>query len=100
MGTIKKNTEMNRQLLILGILTIFFSCSATKEASKNSAQILRDNSTFLVTEISTDKTYGYSPKNPVEVGGAKNSEGPRNERRFLNALAGPNGEKISYYRAG
>ncbi|ULC59337.1 2-dehydro-3-deoxyphosphooctonate aldolase [Flaviramulus sp. BrNp1-15] len=41
-----------------------------------------------------------SPKNPVEVGGYKDSEGPRNERRFLNALAGPNGEKISYYRAG
>ncbi|APY09205.1 2-dehydro-3-deoxyphosphooctonate aldolase [Winogradskyella sp. J14-2] len=91
---------MNRQILTLGIFSIFLSCASTKEASKNTAQILRDNSTFLVTEISTDKTYGYSPKNPVEVGGAKNSEGPRNERRFLNALAGPNGEKISYYRAG
>jgi hypothetical protein len=32
------------------------------------------------------------------VGGI--SEGPKNERRFLNALAGPNGEKISYNRLG
>ena len=31
---------------------------------------------FLITEISTDKTYGLSPKNPVEAGGAKDSEGP------------------------
>lgn len=91
---------MNKQLSIFGLLLFLFSCSSTKQISKNTSQILRDNYTFLVTEISTDKTYGLSPKNPVEVGGAKNSEGPRNERRFLNALAGPNGEEITYYRAG
>ena len=51
-------------------------------------------------EISTDKTYGLSEKNPVQVGGVDTKEGPVNERRFLNALAGPNGEKVSYYRAG
>ncbi|AXT51023.1 2-dehydro-3-deoxyphosphooctonate aldolase [Aquimarina sp. BL5] len=91
---------MNKQLSILGMLLFFFSCSSTKQISKNSSQIQGNNNTFLITEISTDKTYGLSPKNPVEVGGAKNSQGPKNERRFLNALAGPNGEKISYYRAG
>jgi hypothetical protein len=32
------------------------------------------------------------------VGGG--SDGPKNERRFLNALCGPNGEKIEYYRIG
>ena len=90
---------MKKLILSFGILFFIFSCSSTKQISKNEPQILRDNNTFLITEISTDKTYGLSPKNPVEVGGAKNSEGPRNERRFLNALAGPNGEKISYYRA-
>lgn len=61
---------------------------------------LRDNGTFLITEISTDKTYGLSPKNPVEVGGVDKNVGPLNERRYLNALAGPNGETVSYYRAG
>jgi len=91
---------MKRQLTI--ICTIFFlvSCSSTKQASKNVKQTLKDSNAFLITEISNDKTYGLSPKNPIEVGGAKNSEGPRNERRYLNALAGPNGEVISYYRAG
>lgn len=91
---------MNKQILIFGILLFLLSCSSTKQTSKNKTQVLIDSETFLITEISSDKTYGLSPKNPVEVGGAKNSEGPRNERRFLNALAGPNGEKISYYRAG
>ena len=28
------------------------------------------------------------------------NEVPLSERRFLNALAGPNGEEISYFRAG
>tara|TARA_R110002073_G_scaffold128999_5_gene275223 strand:+ start:19489 stop:19929 length:441 start_codon:yes stop_codon:yes gene_type:complete len=91
---------MKKQILTLVILLSLWGCSSTKQISKNEPQILHDNNAFLITEISTDKTYGLSPKNPVEVGGAKNSEGPRNERRFLNALAGPNGEKISYIRAG
>lgn len=43
---------------------------------------------------------GSRIKNPVEVGGVENREGPLNERRYLNALAGPNGEKVTYYRAG
>ncbi|PNW27136.1 2-dehydro-3-deoxyphosphooctonate aldolase [Formosa algae] len=91
---------MNKHLLALGILVCFFSCSSTKEVSKNTPQILRNNNSFLITEVSTDKTYGLSPKNPVEVGGVKDSEGPLNERRFLNALAGPNGEEITYFRSG
>ena len=91
---------MKNKLAKLGILVFLFSCSSTKQISKNTQQILKDNNTFLITEISTDKTYGLSPKNPVEVGGAKDSEDPLNERRYLNSLTGPNGESISYYRAG
>ena len=88
------------------ILVLFISCSASKKTTAintagntNVETGLLDDQTFLLTEISTDQTYG-SKTNPVQVGGAKNSEGPKNERRFLNALAGPNGEKISYYRKG
>lgn len=61
---------------------------------------LVDTQTFLLTEISEDETYGYSATNPVKVGGVDQMEGPLNERRFINALAGPNGEKVSYYRLG
>ena len=89
-----------KQLTLLGIILLTISCSSTKSLNKNYKQTLLDDNTFLITEISTDKTYGLSEKNPVEVGGAKNSIGPKNEQRYLNALTGPNGEKISYYRAG
>jgi len=74
--------------------------SARDYGSPNLPQEFYNNQTFLIEEFSTDPTYGYTQENPVMVGGAKISEGPLNERRFLNALAGPNGEKISYYRIG
>lgn len=85
-----------KKLTLFGIALLVLSCSSTKSVSKNHSQTLLDNNTFLITEIATDKTYGLSEKNAVEVGGTS----PLNERRFLNALTGPNGEKISYFRAG
>lgn len=91
---------MKKQLTLIGTVIFLISCSSTQQASKNVNQKLKDNDTFLVEEISTDKSYGFSPKNPVEVGGSKDSQGPLNERRYLNALTGPNGEKISYHRLG
>lgn len=62
-------------------------------------QQLLDNNTFSITEISKDATYGYTEGNPIMVGKAGGS-GPLNERRFLNALTGPNGEQITYKRLG
>ena len=55
-----------------------------------------DERTYLLTEATDDKTYAYTKSNPVKVGGLS----PSNERRFLNALLGPNGEPIWYNRAG
>ncbi len=97
-------------LVIVSI--IILSCSSTKNTTKakstsisetetvNKRAKLLNNYTFILTEKSKDKTYGYEENNPVKVGGVKSSEGPLNERRFLNALAGPNGEKVTYHRAG
>ncbi|WP_299887123.1 2-dehydro-3-deoxyphosphooctonate aldolase [uncultured Lacinutrix sp.] len=86
-----------KKIIYIGILGLILSCSTTKQAVKTS---LRNNQTFELTEISTDTTYGLSEKKPIQVGGVDKKEGPLNERRFLNALAGPNGEEISYHRAG
>lgn len=58
-----------------------------------------NNYAFLVVKYSSDKTYGYTEKKPIMVG-SEGGSGPENERRFLNALAGPNGEELSYYRIG
>jgi hypothetical protein len=59
-----------------------------------------DNYTYRLTETTTDETYGYKESNAVKVGGANESSGPLNERRFLNGLSGPNGETVEYYRQG
>ncbi len=58
-------------------------------------EFLNDN-TYLLTEMSEDKTYAFDKSNPVKVGGLS----PSNERAFLNALLGPNGEEVKYFRAG
>jgi len=92
-----------RRLLVLLIIVIMWSCSTTMKTTSLQNKIqtpLLDRQTFLLTDISTDKTYGFDKKNPIEVGGVDKQEGPINERRFLNALAGPNGENVSYFRSG
>lgn len=61
---------------------------------------LVNSDTYLLTETTTDKTYGYTQGNPVKVGGVTTKEGPVNERRFLNALFGPGDKKMTYYRVG
>jgi hypothetical protein len=74
--------------------------SGTGKTYTHSQAALKDDNTFILAQVSDDETYGYTGKNPVMVGGVKTSEGPKNERRFLNALAGPNGEEITYTRTG
>lgn len=86
-----------KNLIYTGIALLLFACSTTKQSTKTE---LKNHQTFKITEVSKDPTYGLSEKNPIQVGGVDKKEGPLNERRFLNALAGPNGEAISYYRAG
>lgn len=83
--------------LFLAALTFLISsCSSNKKVLTKTT--LLNNQTFKLTEISTDSTYGLTEENPIKVGGITSSEGPLNENRFLNALADPNGEDISYKR--
>ncbi|PWG04611.1 2-dehydro-3-deoxyphosphooctonate aldolase [Polaribacter aquimarinus] len=89
---------------ILLSISLLIACATKKNSITNNKKLLVKpqilNNAFAITEKSTDKSYGYTQKNPIKVGGVKESEGPINERRFLNALAGPNGELINYFRAG
>lgn len=95
--------------LILIALFVSLSCSTKKTVSSEDKGVgdtrttqveLLDKNTYLLTETSDDKSYGYDQSNPIKVGGVHTSEGPLNERRFLNALYGPNNKKMVYYRAG
>lgn len=77
------------------------STSSTNESAGQKIDYpMLDQGTFALPAITTDKTYGYDQNNPIKVGGAKESSGPLNERRFLNALLGPNGETVTYVRQG
>jgi hypothetical protein len=90
-----------RNIAFLFTALLLISCSSTKNTSQSTysgKHELLDDLTFKIDEYSQDESYGYTQKNPIKVGNF--AEGPKNERRFLNALAGPNGEKISYYRIG
>ncbi len=99
---------MNRLLIFSSVFAILWACNPKQignrsyngpdYGSPNVKQSLKNDFAFVVTEFSADSTYGYSPENPIMVGGG--SEGPKNERRFLNALAGPDGQPIRYQRLG
>lgn len=95
--------------ILIPLLFIVFSCSVKKDAVSDDKGVgdtrtkpveFIDDNTYLLTEESNDKTYGYDKSNPIKVGGVHDKEGPLNERRFLNALYGPNDKKIVYFRAG
>lgn len=55
---------------------------------------------IVLSRIADSKTYGYSEKEPILVGGESPDGGPQRSRRYLNSLRGPNGEVVSYERVG
>lgn len=101
--------KMLFHLLVLAAAFSLLSCSSSKKTTttlsnkdnptlKSSSATMLDENTFQLVGISDDPTYGYDEKNAIKVGGG--ASGPTNERRYLNALLGPNGESISYKRLG
>lgn len=88
--------------LVLSFLLIFTtSCVSTKSTLKNvddnaPTPTLTKENTFLITLYSKDKKYGFEPDYPVNVFYLNSKDENLNAKRFLDALAGPNGEKITY----
>jgi hypothetical protein len=83
------------------LLLVATGCVSTKSTLKNvddNAPIpkLKDNNTFVITEYSKDAKYGYNKDYPINVFFRNTKDENINQQRFLNALAGPKGEKISY----
>jgi|SRR6218665_4038120 len=90
-----------RLSLFVLLISLSSSCVSTRSTLKNvddNAPIpaLLDEKTFVITEYSKDKKYGYDPDYPVNVFFRDAKDENLNAHRFLNALAGPNGEKITY----
>ena len=57
---------------------------------------MSNDTTFVLIAFSKDQKYGYDADYPVNVFYKNAKDENLNAERFLNALAGPKGEKISY----
>jgi hypothetical protein len=58
-------------------------------------QLTQEN-TFIITEYSTDKKYGYNKDYPINIFYNNTANENINQQRYINALAGPKGEKITF----
>jgi hypothetical protein len=91
---------MKHFISLLLVIALSSSCVSTRSTIKNiddnaPIPILKGDA-FVLTEFSKDKKYGYDPDYPVNVYFRSSKDENINAQRFLNALSGPNGEKISY----
>jgi hypothetical protein len=92
---------MKKIALFIVLLITATSCVSTKSTLKNvddnapNLTLTKDN-TFVITAYSKDKKYGYNKDYPVNIFYRTSKDEVINQQRFLNALAGPNGEKITY----
>jgi hypothetical protein len=90
------------------LVFVFFvmtSCVSTKSTLQNvddTAPIPRvtATNTFVITEYSKDKKYGFDKDYPINVFYRTTTDENANQLRFLNALAGPKGEKITFKKTG
>lgn len=89
----------------LVLFLVMSSCISTKLTIKNidnsvKSPELLDDKTYRLVEKAPNKKYGYDPDYPVNIGFGLLREREANQEKFLNALQGPNGEKITYSHDG
>ena len=92
---------MKKIVPFITLLLLSTSCTSTQSTIKNvddNAPIprLESNNTFVITEYSKDKRYGYEKEYPINIFYSNTKNETINKQRYLNALAGPKGEKITY----
>nr|WP_315255845.1 2-dehydro-3-deoxyphosphooctonate aldolase [uncultured Flavobacterium sp.] len=91
---------MKKTVLFIALLLIITSCGSIKSSIKNvdntaPVPVVKNNA-FVISAYSKDKKYGYNKDYPINIfyKGTKNDT--INQKYFLNALAGPKGEKITF----
>lgn len=92
---------MQKIFLLLLVTLLSVSCVSTKSTLKNvddnaPIPLLTVDNTFVIKEFSTDKRYGFDKDYPVNVFYYTTRNETINQERYLNALAGPKGQKISF----
>jgi len=97
----KSKTTMKKIVPFIALLIVMSSCMSTKSTLKNvddnaPVPTLTKDNTFAITQYSKDKKYGYDKDYPINIFYRNTKQDTINQQRYLNALAGPNGEKITY----
>lgn len=92
---------MKKIVSFIALLLITTSCISTRSSIKNvddnaPTPQLKNNTTFIIKEYSKDKKYGYNKDYPINIYFGTPGYETINQERFLNALAGPKGQKITY----
>jgi hypothetical protein len=92
---------MKKTIAFIFLLITSVSCISTKSTLQNvddNAPIpqISGNNTFLITEYSKNSKYGYNKDYPVNIFFRNTTDESINQERFLNALAGPKGEEITF----
>lgn len=92
---------MKKTVLFVALLIVTASCVSTKSTLKNvdnnaPIPVLSKDNTFVITQFSTDKRYGYDKDYPINIFYRTSKDESINQQRYLNALAGPKGEKLTY----
>ncbi|MFK7048995.1 MULTISPECIES: 2-dehydro-3-deoxyphosphooctonate aldolase [Flavobacterium] len=93
-----------KKLYFLFLTSFLFlnSCISTRNTIRNidnnvaGPSLNEKQNSFIITKNATDKKYAFTEFYPVNVGFTSIEDGENNQKRFLNALAGPKGENISY----
>lgn len=92
---------MKKIIPFIVLLISITSCTSTKSTIKNiddnsPGLQVNENNTFTISEFSKDRKYGYDKDYPINIFFESTRNETINQPRFLNALAGPKGEKITY----
>ncbi|AXG74867.1 2-dehydro-3-deoxyphosphooctonate aldolase [Flavobacterium arcticum] len=92
-----------KKYLLLSCFTLILatSCISTRLTIKNiddkaPMPKLTKEKTFELTEISSDKKYGYDPDYPINLGFLPVQNADINIKRYFGALSGPQGQPITY----
>jgi hypothetical protein len=92
---------MKKTIAFIFLLITSVSCISTKSTLQNvddNAPIpqISGNNTFVITEYSKNSKYGYDKDYPINIFFRNTRDESINQERFLNALAGPKGEEITF----
>ena len=97
--------KLSKSIVIIFCIFVISSCVSTKSTLMNvdnnapNPKLNKENN-FVLTQISNDPKYGFDKNYPINVFFINTSNEEINCKRFLNAIAGPNGEQITYKNTG